>query len=205
LTAQTQQSPRGIDPTAWVLMAEVLEEARINGIQLTASFLAVLLDVSNSTAGDYIKILWEFLPTTGCWRKDVVGGYGSGVAGRSKRVVVPIPDAAPYVAPPPPEKRQRPVKPPRPGFFYVVQLVPDLDPGRIKLGWASHVNNRVDGYRTACPDMEVLGYWVCNQADELAAIKYISSVATRRVSREVFDFVDPQDTIDRAMEHFGGH
>ena len=37
------------------------------------------------------------------------------------------------------------------GFFYLIQLIPELDPKRIKLGFADNVSNRLSQHRTSAP------------------------------------------------------
>jgi hypothetical protein len=42
------------------------------------------------------------------------------------------------------------------GQFYVIQLAPDLAPGRVKLGWTTDVQRRVKVHRCAAPTAMVL-------------------------------------------------
>jgi hypothetical protein len=47
------------------------------------------------------------------------------------------------------------------GVFYVIQLVPDLDPKRLKLGFAESLEQRHSQHRTAAPTARVLRAWPC--------------------------------------------
>jgi hypothetical protein len=42
------------------------------------------------------------------------------------------------------------------GVFYIIQLVPELDPKRLKLGFAEEINQRLSQHRTAAPTAQVL-------------------------------------------------
>ena len=37
------------------------------------------------------------------------------------------------------------------GYFYIVQVVPELEPRRVKLGWTYDVDSRLSAHRTAAP------------------------------------------------------
>lgn len=41
------------------------------------------------------------------------------------------------------------------GYFYVIHLVPELDPNRVKLGFASDAANRLQQHRTSAPTATV--------------------------------------------------
>ena len=43
-----------------------------------------------------------------------------------------------------------------PGYFYVIQLEPEHDPGRIKVGFATSVNDRLRKHKTAAPFSKVI-------------------------------------------------
>ncbi len=53
------------------------------------------------------------------------------------------------------------VQPDSSGVFYVIQLEPDLDPGRIKLGFATNVRERLRKHRTSAPFAVIVRTWPC--------------------------------------------
>jgi len=81
------------------------------------------------------------------------------------------------------------------GYFYVVQLVPDLEPRRVKLGFAISIPDRLSQHRTAAPTASVLRQWPCRGAWEAAALDCLAQ-GCRRVGPEVFDC----DDLDRLTE-----
>jgi hypothetical protein len=81
------------------------------------------------------------------------------------------------------------------GCFYFVQLVPDLEPRRVKLGFAFSISDRLSQHRTAAPTAAVLRTWPCRRAWEPAALDCLAQ-GGRRVGPEVFDC----DDLDRLME-----
>jgi len=50
------------------------------------------------------------------------------------------------------------------GVFYVIQLVPELDPKRCKLGFAESLEQRLLEHRTAAPTACVLRAWPCKRS-----------------------------------------
>lgn len=56
------------------------------------------------------------------------------------------------------------------GWFYIIQLVPELDEGRVKLGFAGNVETRLQSHRTVAPTAELAKTWPCKQSWEKAAI-----------------------------------
>ncbi len=42
------------------------------------------------------------------------------------------------------------------GWFYVIQLIPDLKPERLKFGFSRNIDNRVNGYRVSSPTAVIL-------------------------------------------------
>ena len=86
------------------------------------------------------------------------------------------------------------------GAFYVVQLAPDLAPHRVKLGWAVDAQKRLAGHRTAAPTACLVKHWPCYRQSEGAAIRAITAVGCRALSREAFDELDA--LVERANRYF---
>ena len=50
---------------------------------------------------------------------------------------------------------------PTPGVFYLIQLEPEHDPGRFKIGFASNIDERLRSHRTAAPLCQLVKTWPC--------------------------------------------
>lgn len=88
------------------------------------------------------------------------------------------------------------------GYFYAIQLVPELEPGRIKLGFAGRVEERLQQHRTAAPTAIVLATWPCRRVWETAAMDAATQSGCQAVGTEVFDFGDIDDLLDNAGRFF---
>ena len=76
---------------------------------------------------------------------------------------------------------------PEAGVFYVIQLVPELDPKRIKLGFAIDLKDRLLQHRTAAPTAKILQSWPCKRSWEVTVMDCLSSGASRHILNEVFE------------------
>jgi hypothetical protein len=88
------------------------------------------------------------------------------------------------------------------GVFYVIQLVPDLDPKRLKLGFAESLEHRLSQHRTAAPTARVLRAWPCKRPWELTAIDALTREGCRLILNEVFESDDPQTLVRRGDAFF---
>ncbi len=88
------------------------------------------------------------------------------------------------------------------GFFYLIQLTPDIDPRRIKVGFASDVDQRLLAHRTASPTACLLNYWRCRRANERRAILTLTKVGCKPISDEVFECEDIEGLVERADAFF---
>lgn len=88
------------------------------------------------------------------------------------------------------------------GFFYIVQLVPDLDPLRIKLGFASCVKARLSAHRTSAPTAELVATFPCKLIWERAAIDCVTRINCEAISKEVYSCDDLDALVARATEFF---
>jgi hypothetical protein len=78
------------------------------------------------------------------------------------------------------------------GIFYVIQLVPELDPKRLKLGFAESIDQRLSQHRTAAPTAKVLRAWPCKRTWELTAMDSLTRLDCRLILNEVFECDDPE-------------
>jgi len=88
------------------------------------------------------------------------------------------------------------------GVFYVIQLIPELDPKRIKLGFAIDLNDRLVQHRTSAPTAKVLQSWPCKRSWEVTVMDCLSSVACRHILNEVFECDNLDDLVGTANELF---
>ena len=89
------------------------------------------------------------------------------------------------------------------GVFYVIQLVPDLDPKRLKLGFAESLEQRLSQHRTAAPTARLLRAWPCKRAWELTAIDALTRERCRLILNEVFECDEPDALVNRGDAFFG--
>lgn len=73
------------------------------------------------------------------------------------------------------------------GFFYVIQIVPDLDPNRVKLGYAKNVGQRLQQHRTTSPTAQLAQRWPCKKIWEQAVIDCVTQEGCELVGGEVYD------------------
>jgi predicted GIY-YIG superfamily endonuclease len=71
------------------------------------------------------------------------------------------------------------------GFFYVIQLEPDHDPGRFKVGFTMDLDARLQRHRCAAPFAQYLNTWPCKRIWERAAIDRAAE-GCERLHTEVF-------------------
>ena len=89
------------------------------------------------------------------------------------------------------------------GWFYIVQLVPELDSRRVKLGFSRNCKLRMDDYRTACPTASLLASWPCKASWETAAIASVTRDDCERIGEEVFQCGCVESLRKRVDEFFG--
>lgn len=89
------------------------------------------------------------------------------------------------------------------GVFYVIQLIPELDRRRIKLGFAIDINERLLQHRTAAPTAKVVKTWPCKRSWELTVMDCLSSAKCRLILNEVFECDDLEMLIDLGEKFFG--
>jgi hypothetical protein len=73
------------------------------------------------------------------------------------------------------------------GFFYIIQLVPEAVPNRVKLGFADNLEKRLAEHRTAAPTARLLKSWPCKRSWDYAAMDSISREGCKLVLNEVYE------------------
>jgi hypothetical protein len=88
------------------------------------------------------------------------------------------------------------------GVFYAIQLVPDLDPKRLKLGFAESLEQRLAQHRTAAPTARVLRAWPCKRSWELTVIDALTCEGCRLILNEVFECDELDALVNRGDAFF---
>lgn len=88
------------------------------------------------------------------------------------------------------------------GFFYVIRLVPELDPRRIKLGFAEDVTLRLAQHKTAAPTAVLVNCWPCKRSWEGTAIDCLAGSECRLILNEVFECEDVEALVARGNQFF---
>jgi len=87
------------------------------------------------------------------------------------------------------------------GYFYIIQLVPEALPNRVKIGFADIVDKRLAEHRTAAPTATLLKSWPCKRSWDFAAMDSITRTGCKLVLNEVFEG-DIQGFLDRGDAFF---
>jgi molecular chaperone DnaK (HSP70) len=78
------------------------------------------------------------------------------------------------------------------GFFVVVQLVPDLRPGRLKLGFVADPQRSLAEWRQAAPTAVLLKAWACRATWEAAALDCLTRKGCWTLGNQVLDCAEPE-------------
>jgi hypothetical protein len=89
----------------------------------------------------------------------------------------------------------------RSGFFYVIQLIPEALPNRIKIGYTDNLEQRLADHQSAAPTARVLASWPCKRSWDYAAMDAITREGCTWVLNEVFEG-DPEGFVQRARTFF---
>ena len=87
------------------------------------------------------------------------------------------------------------------GVFYLIQLEPEHDPGRFKVGFATSIEERLRAHKTAAPFSKVLKTWPCKSLWEKTAIDCVSQGCTR-LHTEVFRTDSIEQVLSRCDAFF---
>jgi len=87
------------------------------------------------------------------------------------------------------------------GFFYIIQLIPEFQPNRVKIGFADDVNKRYREHQTASPTAKLLGSWPCKRAWDQAVMDSVTKVDCKLVLNEVYEG-EIEGFIKRAEQFF---
>ena len=87
------------------------------------------------------------------------------------------------------------------GVFYLIQLEPQFDPGRFKVGFATSLPERLRHLRCSAPFATVLRSWPCQRLWEKTAIDCVSA-GCERLHTEVFRAASLDEIAARCEKFF---
>lgn len=88
------------------------------------------------------------------------------------------------------------------GVFYLIQLEPEHDPNRFKVGFASNFNERLRQHRCSAPFAELLETWPCRRLWEKTAIECVTE-GCEQLHTEVFRAESIKKVQIKCEEFFG--
>lgn len=91
---------------------------------------------------------------------------------------------------------------PESGVFYLIQLEPELEPGRFKVGFSSNMAERLRAHRCIAPYVKTLKTWPCKSLWEKTAIHCVTK-GCKQLHTEVFS-TDSIDTVIEEGDKFFG-
>lgn len=87
------------------------------------------------------------------------------------------------------------------GHFYLIQLEPNSDPGRFKVGFASNISERLRKHRCSAPFSIVVATWPCKFLWEKTVIDCITQ-GCEKLHTEVFRTTSLQNVRDLCDQFF---
>ncbi len=87
------------------------------------------------------------------------------------------------------------------GFFYLIRLEPNHDPGRFKVGFTTELDGRIQKHRCSAPFAEYLKTWPCRRVWERAAIDCATD-GCDKLHTEVFRSASLHEVASRADTFF---
>lgn len=87
------------------------------------------------------------------------------------------------------------------GYFYIIQLVPEALPNRVKIGYTDNMEQRLSEHRTAAPTAKLLKSWPCKRAWDQAVMDSITRSDCELVLNEVYEG-DVEKFLERANNFF---
>jgi len=73
------------------------------------------------------------------------------------------------------------------GYFYLIQLIPEALPNRVKIGYTDNMEQRLSDHRTVAPTCKLLKSWECKRSWDQAAMDSITKENCAKVLNEVYE------------------
>ena len=87
------------------------------------------------------------------------------------------------------------------GSFYLIQLIPELNKKRVKLGFSNDMSTRFATHRTTCPTAVLVKSWECKRMWEKAAMDSATRIGCDLIANEVYE-CDSVEKIKGRLEEF---
>jgi len=87
------------------------------------------------------------------------------------------------------------------GYFYIIQLVPELIPNRVKIGYTDNLEQRLRDHQTSAPTARYVKYWECKRSWDQSVMDSITRSDCQLVMNEVYEG-DVTLFVQRAEEFF---
>lgn len=87
------------------------------------------------------------------------------------------------------------------GMFYLIQLEPEHDPGRIRLGFSTDLRARLQKHRCSAPFAQYVKSWPCRRTWERTAIDCITD-GLEQLHTEVFRASSIEEVLNKACSFF---
>jgi hypothetical protein len=87
------------------------------------------------------------------------------------------------------------------GYFYLIQLIPEVLPKRIKIGYTDNLDQRLSEHRTAAPTCKLIKSWECKRSWDQAVMDSITRENCEHVLNEVYEG-DIDSFIQRGNDFF---
>ncbi len=88
------------------------------------------------------------------------------------------------------------------GVFYVVQVIPEVDELRIKLGFTVSIQSRLGDYHTITPTAVCFAMWASKSTWERAATDSITRIGCKHIANEVYKCCSLEDIKERGDRFF---
>jgi hypothetical protein len=88
------------------------------------------------------------------------------------------------------------------GMFYLIQIIPEFNPNRLKFGFAADVQQRLAEHRTSAPTASILKTWPCKRSWESTITDCLASYGCELILNEVYECKDLQKLLEMANQLF---
>lgn len=87
------------------------------------------------------------------------------------------------------------------GVFYLIQLEPDYDPGRFKVGFATSIEERIRQHKCSAPLLKLIKTWPCKILWEKTAIDCVT-YNCEKIHTEVFRAKSLESILEKCDKFF---
>lgn len=88
------------------------------------------------------------------------------------------------------------------GEFYVVRLIPEFAPNRLKLGFSNDATGRLVAHRCSSPTAIILKTWPCKRSWERSAMDSATRIGCALIANEVYDCDSSESVMNRLDTFF---